>query len=256
MGKTIHEKYMDAMAYMDKTMKADNAAGHTWKYCNVTGHKAKDFESARKQGKYLLNCVDGVQWACRIAGIPSSALAWYGSRGIAWCGTNAQANAKKYFQIIKVGNKTVRQCLTEGLLCEGDILTYVSLSHTNAYYKDGKSWDSGHAFCTRSSGEHVPFTKWIGSLRYPTLKVSYILRIKDRKHYRVQAGAYKSESMAKEKQKLLSTKFKINSTIKIEDGMYKIQLGYFDGKENAEKYRKKMLTKTKMKDNEIIVKEL
>ena len=255
MAKTLHEKYMDAMAYMDKTLRTDNAAGHQWKYCNVTSHKAKDFESARRQGKYLLNCVDGVQWAAKIAGIPGSALAWYGSRGIAWCGQNAQANAKKYFQIIKVGNKTVKQCLDQGLLCEGDILTYVSLSHTNAYYKDGKSWDSGHAYC-KGSGEHAPFTKWIGSLRYSTSKVAFILRIKDRKHYRVQAGAYNDEKMAKDKQKLLQDKFKIGSTIKKEDGMFKIQLGYYDGRENAEKYRKTVLKKTKWKDNEVIVKEI
>ena len=76
---------------MNKTAKADIAAGHQWKYCNVTKKKASNFEQARKQGKYLVNCVDGVQWACKIAGIPGSALSWFGAKGgkIAWCSTNA-----------------------------------------------------------------------------------------------------------------------------------------------------------------------
>lgn len=253
---TIHERYMDALAYMDKTMKADNKAGNTWKYCNVTAHKAKDFESARKQKKFLINCVDSVQWACKMAGIPSSALAWYGSNGIAWCGTDAKTNAKKYFDIIKIGNKTVKQCYDEGLLAEGDILTYVNLSHTNAYYKDGKSWDSGHAFCTRSSGEHVPFKKWIGSMRYSSYKIAYIFRIKDRRHFRVQAGAYTNKPLAEQKVKEFATKWKLAATIKAEDGMYKIQLGYFCSRENADKFRAKVLKKTKLKDNEVIVKVL
>lgn len=255
MAKTIHEKYMDALAYMNTTLKADIKAGHQWKYCNEKSHKGKNFEDARKKGKYLINCVDGVQWACIIAGVPSSALSWFGSGGIVWLNSNAKANAQKYFQIIKVGNKTVKQCYDQGMLCEGDIITYVNMSHTNAYYKDGKSFDSGHAFCTHN-GEHAPFKKLIGSLRYSTSKVAYILRIKDRKHYRVQAGAYNDEKMALEKQKLLLNKFKINSTIKKEDGMFKVQLGYYDGRENAEKYRQTVLKKTKWAVNEVIVKEL
>lgn len=238
---TIHQKYMQALAYMNKTMKADNAAGHQWKYCNTTSRKAKSFQSARKQGKYLLNCVDGVQWACKIAGIPDSALAWFGSGGIVWCGPNAEKNAKKYFQIIKIGSKTVKQCLDEGLLCQGDILTYIDLSHTNAYYKNNKSFDSGHAFCT-SSGENAKFKKWIGPLRYSSLKVAFIFRIKDRKHYRVQAGAYNNPQEANKQVKLLKSKgFK--SIIIHQDGMSKIQVGYFSGKENAEKLLQKLQAK-------------
>ena len=33
---------------MNTEMKADKAAGHKWKYCNVTKKKAKGFEEARK----------------------------------------------------------------------------------------------------------------------------------------------------------------------------------------------------------------
>lgn len=253
MAKTIHEKYMDALAYMNTTLKADIKAGHQWKYCNVKSHKGKNFEDARKKGKYLVNCVDGVQWACIMAGIPTSALSWYGSGGIVWLNKNAKANANKYFQIIKVGNKTVKQCLDQGMLCEGDILTYVNMSHTNAYYKDGKSFDSGHAFCTHN-GEHAPFKKLIGSLRYSTSKIAYILRIKDRKHYRAQAGAYTDLSKANARMKELREKWKINSELKSEDGMYKVQVGYFDGKENCDKAVANFKKKTK--DNNFITKEI
>ncbi len=239
---TIHQKYMQALSYMNKTMKADIAAGHQWKYCNITKKKAKNFQAARKQGKYLINCVDGIQWACKIAGIPSNALSWYGSKGIVWCNANAKKYAKKYFQIIKIGNKTVKQCLKEGLLCQGDILTYTNISHTNAYYKNNKSFDSGHAFCS-GSGEGAKFKKWIGALRYPSLKVAFILRIKDRKHYRVQAGAYNDLKKANERKQLLQSKGFGVPIIINEDGMSKIQVGYFDGKENAEKLLKKLQAK-------------
>ena len=101
------------------------------------------------------------------------------------------------------------------------------MSHTNAYYKNKKSFDSGHAFCTKSSGEHVPFKKWIGSLQYSSKKIAYILRIKDRRHFRVQAGAYSNKALAEQKVKEFATKWKLGATIKTEDGMYKIQLGFF-----------------------------
>ena len=240
---TIHQKYMQALAYMNKTAKADIAAGHQWKYCNVTKKKARNFQQARKQGKYLINCVDGVQWACKIAGIPSNALSWFGYKGgkIVWCSKNAKANAKKYFDIIKIGDKTVQQCLNNGMICQGDILTYVGITHTNAYYKNNKSFDTGHAYCT-GSGEGAKFKKWIGSLVCKNSKVGYILRIKDRKHYRVQAGAYETQEELNKQIKLIESK-KLNYTLINEDNLTKIQMGYFDGKENAEKLAEKLAKK-------------
>lgn len=234
---TIHQKYMYALSYMNITMKEDIAAGHQWKYCNVKKKKAKDFQSARQQGKYLVNCVDGVQWACKIAGIPNSALSWYGSHGIVWCSKNAQKQARKYFDIIKVG-KSVKDCYNQGLFCEGDILLYQNMAHTNAYYQNGKSFDSGHAYCT-GSGEGAKFKKWIGALSCKTSKVAYIFRIRDRVHYRVQAGAYKDQQKANEQIALINSKgFK--TIVLSEDGMIKIQCGLFDGKENAEKLVQKL----------------
>ena len=232
---TTHEKFIDALKYMNTTMKADIKAGHQWKYCNVTSKKAKNFTQARKQGKYLINCVDGVHWACKLAGIPSSALSWYGAKGgeIAWCSKDAKSNAKKYFDLIKVENKTVTWLLNHGQLCEGDILTYVTMNHTNAYVGAQKSFDSGHAYTT-GSGEGAVFKKWIGALSCKASKVGYIIRIKDRHHYRVQAGAYyKEEELNKQVQKLKKLGYSV--TLHQEAGMVKVQTGYFSGKENAEK---------------------
>ena len=240
---TIHQKYMQALAYMNKTMKADIAAGHPWRYSNVTKKRGKNFQDARKNGKYFVNCSDGVHWACKIAGIPSNALSWYGQKGgtIGWCETNAKKNAKKYFDIIRVGNKTVKKCLEEGLICQGDMLTYMALTHTNAYYKDNKSFDCGHVYCT-ASGENAPFKKWIGNLAYSKNKVAYIFRIKDRKHYRVQAGAYENKEELNKQIKLIESK-KLDYTLINEDNLIKIQMGYFDGKENAEKFAEKLAKK-------------
>lgn len=237
---TIHQKYMQALAYMNKTMKADIAAGHQWKYCNNSRKKAKDFQQARKQGKYLINCVDGPQWACQLAGIPNNALSWYGHGGIVWTSKNAQKNAKKYFNIIKVG-KTVKKCYDQGLLCQGDILLYQNMAHTNSYYKNGKSFDSGHAYCS-GSGQGAPHKKWIGSLSCKGSTVAYIFRIKDRKHYRVQAGAFVDEQKAKERIEQINSKGFKTLTFN-EDDMIKIQCGLFDGKENAEKLVQKLAQK-------------
>ena len=209
---TTNEKFLDALNHMNKVMKADNAAGHQWRYCNTKSKKGKDFLSARKQGKYLINCVDGVTWAARLAGIPPSALNWYGAKGgeIAWCSKDARAKAKKYFDLIKVGNKTVTWLLS-----------------------NKKSFDSGHAY-TDGNGEMAPFRKWIGSLSNKNQKVGYIIRIKDRPHYRVQSGAYSTTAELDKQVKMLE-KLGYKVVLHQEDGMVKVQTGYFSGRENAEK---------------------
>ena len=229
----LNEIFIEKMKYMNTTMKKDNAAGHQWKYCNSSSKKAKGFEQARKQGKYLINCVDGVQWALKMAGVASNALSWYCSNGnIVWLNGNAKANAQKYFNIIKVGNKTVQQLYNEGKIYHGDILAYMTLAHTNAYYGGGKSFDSGHAYA-KGSGEGAAMTKWIGNLSCKNYKVSYILRIKDRAHYRVQCGAYKIRKNA-ELIKAKLHKLGYGCELKTIDGMTRVQVGS-DSKSNAER---------------------
>ena len=227
-----NEQFLQALKYMDSTLKSDNKDGHQWKYCNVTKKKAKSFDKARAQGKYLINCCDGVQWALKMVGI--NTISWYGGNGtIVWLNGHAKSDAKKNFDIISTGGKTVTWLEKNAKLCDGDILVgYQGFCHTNAYYGGGKSFDSGHAYATPKSGEGAKIKKLIGSLSHKNDKVNYILRIKDRAFYRVQAGAYSTKEEYEKQIAVLKQK-KIPYTTISEDGMFKIQLGYFSGKTNA-----------------------
>ena len=242
MSEHLNEKFIAAMKYMNETLKKDIAAGHIWKYCNTSSKKVVGFENKRKQGKYLANCVDGVQDGLRMIGL-SGIFAWFGGNGnIVWLNGEVKDKVKKYFDIINTGGKTVRQLYDSGQLCDGDILLgYQGYSHTNAYLGGGKSFDTGHAYCSKQ-GEMAPFTKWIGNLAHSSSKVNYILRLKDRAHYRVQCGAFKDINTFKETvAKLNAAGYKTMQVV--EDGYYKIQVGYFSGKTNADNYAAKLVKK-------------
>lgn len=240
MSEHLNERFIEALKYMDKTMRNDNAMGHQWKYCNTKSKKVNTgFEDKRKKGKYLTNCVDGVQDGLRMIGL-SNIFSWYGGDGtIVWLNDTIKAKVKKYFDIINTGGKTVKQLYSNGELCDGDILLgYQGMSHTNAYVGDGKSFDSGHQWCS-GGGEMALFKKWIGDLAHSSKKVNYILRLKDRAHYRVQCGAFKDINVFKEAvAKLNAAGYKTMQVV--EDGMYKIQVGYFSGKTNANNYAAKL----------------
>lgn len=236
----LNERFLQYLKYMDTTMKADNNAGHQWTYCNKTSKKKKGFQEARNAGVYKINCVDGPQWALKACGVAGNALSWYGSNGsIAWLNSNAKKNAQKYFDIIPTGGKTVLKLYESNSLCDGDILLgYQGMSHTNVYYGGGKSFDSGHAYAT-GGGQGAKHKKWIGNLSCKGYKVNYILRIKDRAHYRVQCGAFSTQQKFWEQvEKLNAAGYK---TMKVEqDGVWKVQVGYFSGKTNAEDYAAKL----------------
>jgi len=168
-----------------------------------------------------------------MAGLPAATTHWYGSMGkIVYTSAAGKEAVKKYFDIIKV-NDTVLNLYTKGKLCDGDVLIYANMNHTNAYIGNKKSFDSGHAYAN-GSGEGAVFKKWIGGLAHKSAKVAIILRLKDRAHYRVQAGAYNDINKFNEQVALLKKKG-YNSSKLVEDGMYKVQLGYFSGKTNADK---------------------
>lgn len=237
-----NEEFLKALKYLNTTVKADNAEGHQWKYCNTTKKKGKNFADARKKGKYLINCCDGVQWALKMVGIKT--ISWYGGDGkIVWLNDHAKADAKKNFDIISTGGKTVAWLEKNAKLCDGDILLgYQGFCHTNAYYGNGKSFDSGHAYASPKSGEGAKIKKLIGSLSHKNSKVNYILRLKDRAHYRVQAGAFTNlPEYTRNKEKIEKKGFPV-SMVK-EDNMFKIQLGYFSGKTNAERFAAKVAKK-------------
>ena len=179
------------MKRMNRVVKQDNAAGHQWRYYN--GKRSEPtFARTRAAGKYYTNCMGGISFACKAAGIPAAALQWYGGKNkIVWLNDHAKADAKKVFDIIPL-HKAVKKSVRKGLIQPGDILTYESMSHTNAYYGDSLSFDTGHAYCT-GSGEGAPYKKWIGTLAHSGRVVSYIFRIKGNYTYRVQVGAYSAK---------------------------------------------------------------
>lgn len=229
--KHLNEKFLDALKYMDSELKKDIAAKKPWKYTN-TKKRYPTFEKARKMNR-LTNCVSGVQMGFFMAGLPAATTHWYGSMGkIVYTSAAGKEAVKKYFDIIKV-NDTVLNLYTKGKLCDGDVLIYANMNHTNAYIGNKKSFDSGHAYAN-GSGESAVFKKWIGGLAHKSAKVAIILRLKDRAHYRVQAGAYNDINKFNEQVALLKKKG-YNSSKLVEDGMYKVQLGYFSGKTNADK---------------------
>lgn len=232
MGNTINDRFLANLKAMNAEMRAETKAGKKWKYRN--GGQEHTFADAKRKNNRVVNCVLGVRWGLRGL-VPDNALAWYGAKGkIQWGSDKAKERAKKYFDIIDAGGMTVRQLYKAGMLCEADILTYKSMVHTNVYIGGKKSFDCGHAYCIGQT-----FRKWIGNLACGGYKVNKIFRLKDRTHYYVQGGAFYDKAKADERVALLG-KYKINAIIKEKDGMYKIQIGYFNGKENAENFAKKV----------------
>lgn len=239
MGNSINDKFIANLKNMNFIVKSEIKSGKKWKYKN--SNQEHTFDEARKKNNRVVNCVLGARWGLRGL-VPDGALAWWGNKGkIQWSNDKAKERAKKYFDIIKVGNKTVNQLYKQNLLCEGDILTYMSMVHTNVYIGNGKSFDTGHAYCLGQT-----FRKWIGALSCKRYKVNYIFRLKDRTRYIVQGGAFYDKSKADERVALLK-RCGLLPIIKEKDSMYKIQLGCFDGKENAEAYAAKVNNNKELK---------
>ena len=240
-----NERFLAALRQMNTVMKEDVKAGRKWRYSNSSAKQAHTFALARQKGKRYTNCVLAVWWGLREAGVPDNALHWMGGIGkIIWTTSTAKKNAEKYFEIISTGGKTVSQLFNAGKLCDGDVLLgFHSMQHTCVFYGGStgkKSFDSGHSFCD-GSGE-AAFRKWIGDLTCKNYKVNYILRLKDRAHYRVQAGAFTDINVYnQEAARLKAAGFPVTRID--EDGMHKIQIGFFSGKSNANRMRDKAITK-------------
>lgn len=243
-----NEKFLQALKYMDATMREDKKNKKPWRYTNVKKRYAK-FEDARKHNR-LTNCVSGVQMGLLMAGLPSGINHWYGSQGkIVYTTDKGKEVVPKYFEV-KHPNKSVSALYKNCDLCDGDILIFERMNHTNVYYGGEKSFDSGHAFC-KENGELAVFQMWIGKLTYKTKKVGTLLRLKDRAHYRVQCGAFSDIGKYNEVAALVEKKgFK--TTKVVEDGLMKIQVGFFSGKTNAER----LAEKVKKKGLDVIVKEV
>jgi len=224
--------FLDALKGMDVTMREDIANDMPWVYDNART-PAASFRVARKTGKRYISCANAVKWALKAIGIPSASLSWWGDMGVIhWSSANAEKEAKKFFNIIKIGNKTQKQCIAEGLILPGDVLMFNDYRHTNAVYSKTKSFDAGHAYC---NGE--AFTKWIGKMVCANDKVSYIFRLKEL-YYRVQieadskkATAYATAKKAKEALGLETF------TEYMSDKRWHVFCGSFDSEDNALKRR-------------------
>lgn len=243
---TNKEKFIAELRAMNKLVKQDIKNNLPWVYSNTKKIKSdKTFDLCRKNNHRAANCVSGVQWALLRSGVVGptrEAIQWYGGKGnIVWLNSHAEADARKYFDIIEIKTKTVKRCIDSGILQSGDIVTYMATTHTNCYLGDNRWFDSGHANCTRQ-GEGAPFTQWIRTgTPYEQWKVGYILRLKA-ETYRVQVGAYSLRSNAdKMKQRLDALKLSYFS--EVERGMTYIYCGSYAVKELAEARQKELFDK-------------
>lgn len=179
---------------LNRVMRADNKAGHQWRYYNKK-RSASTFKATRAAKKFFTNCMGGVSFVCKDAGINGEALDFYGGKGkIVYLCDGAREKTRKMFDILLV-NRGVRAAVKKGIIQPGDILTYKSIVHTNMYIGNNKSFDSGHAYCD-GSGEGAAFLKWIGALAHPDAACKYALRLKYPAVYRVQVGAYSERENA------------------------------------------------------------
>ena len=235
---SLCEKFIAKCKEFSNIVKQDKADGKPWKYYNNSHRSEPTFEATRKAGKRYTNCAGGVIFAMKSAGVPASALQWYGGNGrIVWLNSNAQANCKKYFKIIAInGKKTVKQCVDDGTLKPGDVITYVGMTHTNAYLGNNRSFDSGHFYCI-GSGEGAIYKKWVGSLAHSNKKIAYILRLKDQpkpKTYRVRVGIYSIPENAKILQDRIKIKLNLDCFSEVKDNQTYVYCGSYSSKANAE----------------------
>ena len=175
------QKLCAACVRLNQWLVDDIAAGKDWRYYNIGHVSESTFFKTRKANKLYTNCMGGVGFAMKESGLPASACSWYGQKGggIRWLNPHAEADLRKYADLIKIGNRTPEQLVSDGTLCPGDILTFVTLNHTCIYLGNHNSYDSGHAFCRPGdSGEGAKFVKWIGPLSWSNYKVGYIIRLK------------------------------------------------------------------------------
>ena len=204
-GKAVFEPtwtkaqlYIAAAKRMDEIMRQDIKDGLKWVYIN-NKPRANTFNEARIQGKRYTNCCTGALWAAQEADlVPLKAVQWFGDhQNIVFInGNSGKKEAEKYFEFIKVGNKTVKQCVKDGTVKPGDILMYKDLTHTNAYLGDNVSFDTGHATCS-AKGENAPFKCWVAPLTYLDFVVMWIARLRENVKYRVRIGIFQDPSNIK-----------------------------------------------------------
>ncbi|WP_283683264.1 glucosaminidase domain-containing protein [Parablautia sp. Marseille-Q6255] len=224
-----------------KQLKADIAAGKSWEYRNPSKYLEEQWNKALKKGKRACNCALLARWALKEAGlIPQDTGIFYGKLGgtISW-GAGTKAAVTKTCDLIKIGNKTVKQLITSGDLQPGDIVTYVTMQHTNIYAGSGKWYDAGHAYC-KGSGEGATYKSWYGDGQYDNQRVGYIIRRRaSSNEYIVQAGVFAVKANAEKLFRKLK-KAGFDALIKKRDAQWVVQCGVFSVRKNAKALVKRL----------------
>lgn len=173
------DTFLRDLKMMNTIVKKDKSDGKPWKYYN-TKRSEGTFQATRKAGKRITNCFGGVAFGLLYSDlVPASALRWYGCKGgIHFLDEKAEKEFKKYFTVVDAKGKTVAKAIKDGTLSPLDICTYMSMSHTNVYLGNNKSFDAGHAYC-EGNGEGAIYDKWIGTTHYQNYKLAKIVRLKD-----------------------------------------------------------------------------
>lgn len=181
---------IQALTKMNSQMQKDLANGKKWGYYN--SKVSSTFAEAVANGNRRCNCATLPNWALKMIGVlAADDASFYGKKGgdIAWKKSATKAAVEKYCDVIKVGNKTVNKAMSDGTLRKGDIVTYVSMNHTNVYLGGERWFDSGHAYA-HGTGDGAWWETWFGETKYGAEKIGYIIRLKTSVSYRVQVGVY------------------------------------------------------------------
>ena len=238
--KELHP-ILKACKKFQKQLKSDIADGHDWEYRNPAKYLEEQWNKALKKGKRACNCALLARWALKEAGlIPQNTGIFYGKLGggIQW-GAGTKAAVTKTCDLIKVGNKTVKQLIASGDLQPGDIVTYVDIQHTNIYAGNGKWYDAGHAYCS-GSGEGAIYKSWHGAGQYDNQRVGYIIRRRTgNNEYIVQTGVFAVKANAEKLFRRLKKKG-FDAIIKKRNGQWVVQCGVFEQLENAKKLVKRL----------------
>ena len=189
-SKISVDAFIAALTKMNAQMQKDLANGKKWGYYN--SKVSTSYAHAMANGNRRCNCATLPNWALKIIGVmDEDATTFYGKKGgeIAWRKSSTKAAVEKYCEVIKVGNKTVNKAMKDGTLRKGDIVTYVSMNHTNVYLGGERWFDSGHAYA-HGTGDGAWWETWFGETHYGGEKIGYIIRLRTPVSYRVQVGSY------------------------------------------------------------------
>lgn len=230
-----------ACKVFQQQLKSDIAAGRDWEYQNPAKYLEEQWSKALKKGKRACNCALLARWALKEAGlIPQDTGIFYGKLGgtISW-GAGTKAAVTKTCDLLKIGNKTVKQLIASGDLQPGDIVTYVDIQHTNIYAGNGKWYDAGHAYC-KGSGEGAIYKSWYGDGQYDNQRVGYIIRRRTGSdEHIVQAGVFAVKANAEKLFRKLK-KAGFDALVKKQNGQWTVQCGVFSVRANAEALAKRL----------------